>query len=80
MGRQSKIFGVTCEPFGKDHAAAGGSYKTGVRFCKELFDIDPPYPIPYEFIQFKGKGQMHKSTGHVVTGTDAFENDSRPRC
>jgi lysyl-tRNA synthetase class 1 len=73
-----KIFGVTCEPFGKDHAAAGGSYDTGVRFCHELFGIEPPYPIPYEFIQFKGKGQMHKSTGHVVTGTDALKITPAP--
>lgn len=67
-----KILNVTCEPFGKDHAAAGGSYDTGVRFARELFGIEPPFPIPYEFIQFKGKGQMHKSTGSVVTGTDAL--------
>ncbi|HSV42906.1 MAG TPA: lysine--tRNA ligase [Methanomassiliicoccales archaeon] len=67
-----KILGVTVEPFGKDHAAAGGSYDTGVRFARELFGIEPPFPIPYEFIQFKGKGQMHKSTGQVVTGTDAL--------
>ncbi|MBP8685725.1 MAG: lysine--tRNA ligase, partial [Methanomassiliicoccales archaeon] len=33
---------------------------------------EPPYPVPYEFIQFKGRGQMHKSTGNVVTGTDAL--------
>ncbi|NYT12198.1 MAG: lysine--tRNA ligase [Methanomassiliicoccales archaeon] len=67
-----KIFGVTCEPFGKDHAAAGGSYDSGVRFAKEVFDIEPPHPIAYEFIQLKGKGQMHKSSGSVVTGIDAL--------
>jgi len=67
-----KIFGVTCEPFGKDHAAAGGSYDTGVRFCKEVLICEPPFPIPYEFVQLKGKGQMHKSTGSTVTGVDAL--------
>ena len=67
-----KIFGVTCEPFGKDHAAAGGSYDSGVRFAREVFDIEPPHPIAYEFIQLKGKGQMHKSSGSVVTGIDAL--------
>lgn len=67
-----KLFGVTCEPFGKDHAAAGGSYDSGVRLAREIFGIEPPFPVPYEFIQFKGKGQMHKSTGNVVTGTDAL--------
>lgn len=68
-----KIFGVTCEPFGKDHAAAGGSYDTGVRFARDIFGIEPPHPIPYEFIQLKGEGQMHKSTGTAVTGIEALK-------
>jgi len=67
-----KIFGVTAEPFGKDHAAAGGSYDTGVRFAQEVFINDPPHPIPYEFVQLKGQGQMHKSKGVSVTGLDAL--------
>jgi len=67
-----KIFGVTCEPFGKDHAAAGGSYDTGTRFAREIFKIEPPHPVPYEFVQLKGRGQMHKSTGSVITGLDAL--------
>ncbi|NLI73449.1 MAG: lysine--tRNA ligase [Euryarchaeota archaeon] len=67
-----KVFGVTCEPFGKDHAAAGGSYDTGVRLAEEVFGIEPPRPIAYEFVQLKGKGQMHKSTGSPVTGVDAL--------
>ncbi len=66
------IFGVSCEPFGKDHAAAGGSYDSGVRLVREVFDAEPPLPIPYEFIQLKGKGQMHKSTGSAVSGVDAL--------
>lgn len=73
-----KLLGVTCEPFGKDHAASGGSYDTGVRFSRELFNNEPPFPVPYEFIQFKGKGQMHKSTGIVVTGTDALQITPAP--
>ena len=67
-----KIFSTSVEPFGKDHAAAGGSYDTGKRIVKEIFDGEAPYPIPYEFVQLKGKGQMHKSTGSSVTGTDAI--------
>ena len=67
-----KIFGTSAEPFGKDHAAAGGSYDTGIRIVKEIFGGEAPYPIPYEFVQLKGKGQMHKSTGSSVTGIDAI--------
>lgn len=67
-----KILGVDAEPFGKDHAAAGGSYDSGVRLVREIFDGEPPIPIPYEFVQLKGIGQMHKSTGSAVTGIDAI--------
>ena len=67
-----KMFSVSAEPFGKDHAAAGGSYDTGKLIVEEIFGGVPPYPIPYEFVQLKGKGQMHKSTGSSVTGMDAI--------
>ena len=61
-----KILGITCEPFGKDHAAAGGSYDTGKRLAREIFGIDPPYPIPYEWINLKGVGAMSSSKGIVI--------------
>ena len=67
-----KIFGTSAEPFGKDHAAAGGSYDTGKRIAREIFGVEPPYPVPYEFVQLKGVGQMHKSLGCSVTGIDAI--------
>ncbi|NLN71838.1 MAG: lysine--tRNA ligase [Thermoplasmatales archaeon] len=67
-----KMFGTSVEPFGKDHAAAGGSYDSGKRIVEEIFDGKAPYPVPYEFVQLKGIGQMHKSTGSPVTGLDAI--------
>ena len=70
-----KLFGTAVEPFGKDHAAAGGSYDTGKVIVKEIFGGEAPYPIPYEFVQLKSNGQivqMHKSTGSAVTGLDAI--------
>lgn len=67
-----KIFGTSVEPFGKDHAAAGGSYDSGKRIVTEIFDGVAPYPVPYEFVQLKGVGQMHKSLGSPVTGLDAI--------
>lgn len=66
------FFGTSAEPFGKDHAAAGGSYDTGIRIAREIFGVEPPMPIPYEFVQLKGVGQMHKSLGCSVTGLDAI--------
>ncbi len=61
-----KILGITCEPFGKDHASAGGSYDTGKRIAKEIYGINPPYPVPYEWINLKGVGAMSSSKGVVV--------------
>ncbi|MCQ2086094.1 MAG: lysine--tRNA ligase [archaeon] len=68
-----KIFGVTVEPFGKDHAAAGGSYDTGKEIVEKIFGGKAPYPVPYEFVQLKGVGQMHKSTGSPITALDAVK-------
>ncbi|MDR0523110.1 MAG: lysine--tRNA ligase [Candidatus Methanoplasma sp.] len=69
------IFGTSAEPFGKDHASAGGSYDSGKRIAREIYGIEPPYPIPYEFVQLKeGKSrkQMHKSAGGSVSGVEAL--------
>lgn len=65
-----KLFGVTCEPFGKDHAAAGGSYDSGSRIIREIFGNEPPYPVPYEWFVLKGKGAMSSSKGVVVSAYD----------
>jgi lysyl-tRNA synthetase class 1 len=54
---------VTIEPFGKDHATRGGSYDTGARICREVYGAPPPFPVTYEWISFKGKGELKKSKG-----------------
>jgi lysyl-tRNA synthetase class 1 len=48
-----KILGVTVEPFGKDHAASGGSYDTGKRISHQIYHYNAPYPIPFEHILLK---------------------------
>jgi lysyl-tRNA synthetase class 1 len=62
-----KIFGVTVEPFGKDHASRGGSYDTGVRIAREVYSIEPPFPVPYEWLSLAGKGDMSSSKGNVLS-------------
>jgi lysyl-tRNA synthetase, class I len=62
-----KIFGVTVEPFGKDHASKGGSYDTGVRIAREVYGIEPPYAVPYEWLSLAGKGDMSSSKGNVLS-------------
>jgi len=64
------FLGVTCEPFGKDHAAAGGSYESAKEIMEKILEGKTPHPVVYEWIQLKGKGAMSSSTGVVVTGVD----------
>lgn len=61
-----KIFGTTCEPFGKDHAASGGSYDVSKIISKEIFNYPAPYPVPYEWITLNGEA-MSKSHGVFFT-------------
>ena len=64
--------GVTMEPFGKDHGAAGGSYDTGKEICR-LLGNEPPYPTTYEWISLKGVGAMSSSTGVVIGPLEALD-------
>jgi len=64
--------GVTCEPFGKDHGAAGGSYATG-KEISELFGDIPPNPLVYEWISLKGQGAMSSSTGNTIGPLEALD-------
>ena len=50
-----RILGITIEPFGKDHAAPGGSFDTGKRISTEIYNYETPYPIPFEHILLKTK-------------------------
>ncbi len=61
-----KLLGVTCEPFGKDHAVVGGSYETGKLIARRVFDYEAPHPIPYEWVSLSGR-QMSSSKGVVFT-------------
>ncbi len=67
------FLGVTFEASGKDHQAAGGSWQTGLAICKEIFDHAPPYGIMYEFLNLKGKGAMHSSSGLAVSAADVLQ-------
>ena len=65
-----KALGVSVEPFGKDHASRGGSYDTGERIAREIFGVEPPHPIVYEWIALKGQGDMSSSKGNVLAADE----------
>ena len=56
------VLGVTIEGAGKDHASKGGSYDIASHICRDIFKIDMPYKIPYEFLLIGGK-KMSSSKG-----------------
>jgi lysyl-tRNA synthetase class 1 len=66
--------GVDFEPAGKDHHSEGGSFDTGRRIVKEVFDAEPPVSFQYDFIGIKGRGgKISSSSGEVVSLSDVLE-------
>ena len=63
--------GVTMEPFGKDHGAAGGSYDTGKEIV-ELFGKVAPVDLTYEWISLRGQGAMSSSSGNTIGPLEAL--------
>ncbi len=55
---------VGFEPFGKDHAE--GSWESGVEIAEEVYDVEPPEPMVYEFFLVDGE-KMSASEGNVYT-------------
>jgi len=68
-----KIFGVDVEGFGKDLGTRGGAYDTAKVIVKEIFQGEPPFPIPYEWVYLKGQGKMAGSTGVGLTPLEVLE-------
>jgi lysyl-tRNA synthetase class 1 len=62
--------GVDFEPFGKDHAE--GSWPSGERIAREIFEIEPPVPMVYEWFTLGGEA-LSSSTGNVVTVPEVLE-------
>lgn len=57
-----KVLKVTFEPYGKDHAAAGGSRDTCTTLAREILGIEPPEGFPYEWVYLNGEA-MSSSGG-----------------
>ncbi|MDO8518442.1 MAG: lysine--tRNA ligase [bacterium] len=57
-----KVYGVTVEGEGKDHSTRGGSRDVANHISREVFNYEPPFDIPYEFLLVGGK-KMSSSKG-----------------
>lgn len=67
-------FKVTVEPYGKEHAVAGGSYDTAALISQEVFGWQPPIGVPYEFLYLRGvKGKMSSSLGNVMAAPEILK-------
>jgi lysyl-tRNA synthetase class 1 len=56
------LFGVTIEGCGKDLATAGGSRDRSDAIAREVFEVEPPGNVAYEFLNVGGK-KMSTSRG-----------------
>ncbi|GEM_PF-134341 len=65
---------VDFEPGGKDHSTVGGSFDTGKKISKAVWNFEAPTYVMYDFISTKGgAGKMSSSSGEVITLQDVLE-------
>jgi lysyl-tRNA synthetase class 1 len=62
---------VGVEPFGRDHASAGGSYDTGKQLMQDVYEAPAPLPVGYDFIN--RAGDTKKMSASKGTGISADE-------
>ncbi|TMT87721.1 lysine--tRNA ligase [Haloterrigena sp. H1] len=67
---QWQLLGVDFEPFGKDHAE--GSWPSGQDVARNVFEIQPPVPMVYEWFTLEGE-PFSSSAGNVILVSDVLE-------
>ena len=67
---QWAMLDVDFEPFGKDHAE--GSWPSGQDIARNVFDIEPPVPMVYEWFTLDGDA-LSSSAGNIVTVDEVLE-------
>jgi lysyl-tRNA synthetase, class I len=66
------LFGVTIEPGGKDLSTAGGSRERSAAIAREVFELEPPLNVPYEFLNIGGR-KMSTSRGRGAAAHQIVE-------
>ena len=65
-------YGVDFEAAGKDHHTAGGSWDTAVPIAREVFGIEPPATLKFDWVNVRGVGTMASSSGRLISVADAL--------
>ncbi len=60
--------GVDFEPYGKDHAAPGGSRDSACDIAVNVFGVEPPEGIPYEWVAVRHDGEEVDMTSSGFAG------------
>jgi len=68
-----KVLHIEFEPYGKDHAAAGGSRESCSYIAKEFFGIDPPKGFPYEWVALAKGEEVGEMTASGFVGISPKE-------
>jgi lysyl-tRNA synthetase class 1 len=65
---------IHVEPFGREHASAGGSYDTGVQLMKVVYEAEPPLAVAYESINMIGDTKkMSASKGTAISASEGLQ-------
>lgn len=64
--------GVVFEGAGKDHTSKGGTRDVSNHIAREVFKIEPPEDLPYEFFLYGG-GKMSSSKGIGASAADVAQ-------
>lgn len=65
---------VDFEPGGKDHSSDGGSFDTGKDIASQVYGVEAPQYLQYDFVSIKGgTGKMSSSKGHLLTLSEAMD-------
>lgn len=65
---------IDFEPGGKDHSSTGGSFDTGARIARQIYQREPPVYVQYDFVLAKGLGhKLSSSVGSLITLSQALE-------
>jgi lysyl-tRNA synthetase class 1 len=65
---------VQVEPFGREHASAGGSFDTGKQLMQDIFHAEAPVPVPYDSIHMVGDTKkMSASKGTAISALEGVQ-------